>query len=96
MSTEVIVDTQYDTILVEGSEQTILVESETTTTIITPAEQGPQGPPGLSASQQPISTAPDMDVTNIQEGSLPIWSVQSQKWVASTQLTNQSLESGQY
>lgn len=93
MSTEVIVETQYDTILVEGLEQTILVENESTTTIITPAEQGPQGPPG---SQQPISTAPDVDLTNLQDGSLLIYSTQEQKWVANTQLTNQSLESGQY
>lgn len=93
MSTEVIVETQYDTILVEGLEQTILVENETTTTIITPAEQGPQGPPG---SQQPISTAPDVNITNLQDGSLLIYSTQEQKWVATTQLNNQSLESGQY
>lgn len=94
MTTDILIEKVYDTILIDGTVDTILIEGDgETTTIVTSGEQGPQGPSGEIG---PISSAPDMDVTNLQEGSLPIWSVQSQKWVANTQLTNQSLESGHY
>jgi hypothetical protein len=80
-------------VIVESSTETIVVETELTTVIITAGEQGPTGPQGLSTN---ISGAPDVDITDLQDGSLLIYSAQEQKWVANTQLTNQSLESGQY
>jgi hypothetical protein len=79
--------------IVETSTETIVVESELTTVIITAGEQGPTGPQGPSTN---ISNAPDVDITDLQDGSLLIYSAQEQKWVANTQLTNQSLESGHY
>lgn len=95
MTTEVIVTTQYDTIIVEDeNSNTVIVESPSQSyVIVTEGEQGPSGPPGPSTA---INTAPDVDVTNLQDGSLLIYSTQSQKWVANTQLNNQSLESGHY
>lgn len=94
MTTDVILTNTYDTIVIDDSVDTVLVENiGATVTIVTSAEQGPQGPSG---SIGPISSAPDVDVTNIQDGSLLIYSAQDQKWVANTQLTNQSLESGHY
>jgi hypothetical protein len=94
MTTEVILTTTYDTIVIDNSVETVLVENEgQTVTIVTSAEQGPQGPSGTSG---PISSAPDVDISNLQNGSLLIYSAQDQKWVANTQLTNQSLESGHY
>ena len=94
MTTDVILTNTYDTIIIDDSVDTVLVENiGETVTIVTSAEQGPQGPSG---SIGPISSAPDVDVTNIQDGSLLIYSAQDQKWVANTQLTNQSLESGHY
>ena len=94
MTTEVLLTTTYDTIVIDNSVETVLVENEgQTVTIVTSAEQGPQGPSGAMG---PINSAPDIDISNLQDGSLPIWSAQSQKWVANTQLTNQSLESGHY
>lgn len=99
MTTEVIVETEYDVILVDGSENTILVEGDgQTTTIITSAEQGPQGPAGADGlnGATTITALTDVDLTNKTEGSMLVYSANTNTWVATTQLNNQSLESGQY
>jgi hypothetical protein len=95
MSTDIIVETIYDTIIVDDSSDTILVESPGTATIITVGEQGPVGPAGSSGIEN-ISDALDVDSTNKVEGSILVYSTQNQKWVATTLLENQSVESGQY
>ena len=92
MSTEVIVDTVYDTIIVDESLDTVLVETPGEVTVITAAEQGPPGPAGI----QNISDAFDVDSNNKTEGSVLVYSTQNQKWVATTLLENQSVESGHY
>jgi hypothetical protein len=92
MTTEVIVETIYDTIIVDDSQDTILVETPGMTTVITSAEQGPPGPAGI----QNISQASDVDISNRTDGSLLIYSTQNQKWVATTYIENQSVESGHY
>ena len=92
MSTEVIVETVYDTIIVDDSSDTILVETPGEVTVVTAAEQGPPGPAGI----QNISDAFDVDSSNKVEGSVLVYSTQNQKWVATTLLENQSLESGHY
>lgn len=96
MSTEVIVETVYDTIIVDESPpNTILVESPGTVTVLTIAEQGPPGPSGPSGIQN-ISDASDVDSSDKVNGSVLVYSTQSQKWVATTLLENQSVESGHY
>lgn len=95
MTTEVIVDTVYDTIIVDDSSDTILVETPGEVTILTIAEQGPVGPAG-EAGIQNISEATDVDSSNKTNGSVLVYSSQSQKWVATTQLENQNVESGHY
>ena len=92
MTTDVIVETQYDTIIVDDSQDTILVETPGEVTVITAAEQGPPGPAGI----QNISDAFDVDSTNKVNGSVLVYSTQTQKWVATTQLENQNVESGHY
>lgn len=92
MSTEVIVETVYDTIIVDESSDTILVETPGEVTVITSAEQGPPGPSGI----QNITDAFDVDSSNKTEGSILVYSTQNQKWVATTLLENQSVESGHY
>lgn len=92
MTTEVIVETVYDTIIVDDSSDTILVETPGEVTVVTAAEQGPPGPAGI----QNISDAFDVDSSNKVEGSVLVYSTQNQKWVATTLLENQSLESGHY
>lgn len=95
MSTEVIVETVYDTIIVDDSSDTILVESAGATTVITSAEQGPPGVPGPAGIEN-ISDALDVDATNKINGSVLVYSTENQKWVATTLLENQSVESGHY
>lgn len=92
MTTEVIVETVYDTIIVDDSSDTILVETPGEVTVITAAEQGPPGPAGI----ENISDAIDVDASNKTEGSILVYSTQNQKWVATTLLENQSVESGHY
>ena len=95
MNTEIIVETQYDTIIVDGSQDTILIETSGEVTVITEAQQGPTGPRGLSGIEN-ISAANDVDSSNKTNGSVLVYSTQSQKWVATTQLENQNVESGHY
>lgn len=93
MTTEIIVDQKYDTIVIDNSsENTILVESPGQTTIITLGEQGPPGPSGI----QNISQANDVDSSNLENGSILVYSESSEKWVATRLLENQSVESGHY
>ena len=92
MTTEVIVETIYDTIIVDDSSDTILIETPGEVTVVTAAEQGPPGPAGI----QNISDASDVDSSNRADGSLLVYSTQNQKWVATTRLENQNVESGHY
>lgn len=92
MNTEVIVETVYDTIIVDDSSDTVVVETPGEVTVLTAAEQGPPGPAGI----QNISEATDVDSSNKTNGSVLVYSSQSQKWVATTQLENQNVESGHY
>lgn len=93
MTTEIIVDQKYDTIIVDDApENTIIVENPGTTTIFTIGEQGPPGPSGI----QNISQANDVDSSNLENGSVLVYSGSSEKWVATRLLENQSVESGHY
>lgn len=93
MTTEIIVDQKYDTIVIDdSSENTILVENPGQTTIITLGEQGPPGPQGITS----ISQATDVDSSNLENGSVLVYSESSEKWVATRLLENQNVESGHY
>jgi hypothetical protein len=61
-------------------------------TDVTVAEQGPPGPSGI----ENIDDALDVDSSNKMNGSVLVYSSQNQKWVATTQLENQNVESGHY
>jgi len=71
---------------------TIVIEIEGVTTVVSVAEQGPPGTAGI----QNIIDALDVDSSNKTEGSVLVYSTQTQKWVATTQLENQTIDSGQY
>lgn len=97
--TEVIIVSEADTLVVDSDKLDVILTTQDTVNVITEGSQGPmgpQGPQGLQGLSTNISSAPDVDSTNLQNGSLLIYSSQEQKWVANTQLTNQSLESGHY
>lgn len=93
MTTEVIVDQKHDILIVDDSpENTILVENPDITTIVTTAEQGPPGPPGITT----INQATDVNISNLENGSVLVYSQNTEKWVATRLLENQSVESGHY
>lgn len=65
---------------------------------------GPQGPTGQQGSTGPaganglalLSAAQDVDVTNITDGALLIFSQDSGKWEAGTTLESQYIEGGHF
>lgn len=75
--------------------QVILVTDDTPQVIISENEPGPQGPRGPAGIQN-ISEASDVDTSNIEDGSILIYSQSSEKWVASRLLEKQAIESGHY
>lgn len=79
-------------VIVNTITDTVVVETEGLTTVFTVAEQGPPGSAGI----QNIGDASDVDSSNRADGSLLVYSTQNQKWVATTQLENQNIESGHY
>lgn len=55
-------------------------------------DQGPQGPSGVTN----ISQAEDVDITNLKDGSVLVYSTNSSKWEATNTLDKQVIDSGQY
>ncbi len=76
--------------------QTIVVDKNTTVVVdkTTPRViyTGVMGPPGTSS----LSTLGDVDVTNLQTGSLLVYSTQLQRWQSTTTLENQLLNGGAF
>lgn len=75
-------------IIVEKTQETVVIDNDIVT-IISTAEQGP---PGVTR----INYADDVDITNLENGSVLVYSGSSEKWVATRLLENQSVESGHY
>lgn len=72
--------------------EAIIVSGETAVTIVT-GMMGPRGADGVTGSLDSIL---DVNVTNKQDGSLLIYSSTTNKWEATTTLSNQTLEAGQF
>lgn len=71
---------------------TVVVDQNTAITIVT----GLLGPKGRDGIVTNLGSIPDVDLTNLSNGSLLIYSTAVQKWQSSTVLQDQTLESGQY
>jgi hypothetical protein len=69
--------------------ETIVVDTDNSVTIVT----GLMGPPGSVVS---LAQVPDIDISNLQNGSLLVYSAAASKWQATTTLDNQTLEAGQF
>ena len=54
--------------------------------------QGPQGPPGFSQ----IDIAGGDDLINLKDGSVLVYSIDMNKWEATTSLHKQELDCGQF
>ena len=67
----------------------VRVNSSGTTQVVSVGVQGPSGP-------AQINTANDVDISNLTNGSLLVYSTQVEKWTATQLLENQTMECGQY
>jgi len=54
---------------------------------------GIQGPPGPQSS---IATLPDVDITNLQNGSVLVYQTSTNKWTSTTTLDSQNMEAGEF
>lgn len=75
------------TVVVDNN-QTIVVQSEETRTIIT----GIMGPPGVST----LSDMLDIDKTELTNGATLVYNSSNAFWKATNKLDNQILEAGQF
>lgn len=74
--------------IVTEKNNTVIIENKQPQVIIA-GMIGPQGVTTLEGLQ-------NIDISNIQNGSLLIYNVSTQKWTASNLLEQQIVESGQY
>jgi hypothetical protein len=80
----------------EGVEpQVILINDDTPNVIITENEPGPQGARGESGILT-IAEADDVDMSNLESGSVLVYSQTTEKWTATRLLEQQAIESGHY
>lgn len=72
---------------------------------ITTAEQGPPGPPGPLGPQGPqgpqgesgtINGSSDVDISQLNNGSMLVYSLDTAKWVSTTNLEQQVIEGGHF
>lgn len=87
-----------DTVVAQGL-NTVVTTNQTTTTIISEDSSptiivtGMMGPAGAASG---LNSLPDIDISNLSNGSLFVYNSTTNKWVATTLLSQQSFEGGQY
>lgn len=74
--------------VVTEKNNTVVVRTESPKVVLT----GIMGPPGKSV----LSEMQDVDVSQLGAGSLLIYNTQTEKWTATTLLSQQIVDSGQY
>lgn len=67
----------------------VSVNTQGTTEVVAVGVQGPSGPAY-------INTAEDVDVSNLENGSVLVYKSSALKWTATRTLEQQSLEGGHY
>ena len=70
----------------------VKVNTASTTQVVSVGIQGPSGPSGITT----LSSATDVDVTNLTDGSVLVYSTDSSKWNSTLMLEKQTMECGQY
>lgn len=80
-------------ITVSNTETVVVGDISSPITIVT-GLLGPKGKDGQSYTS--ISTMTDVDLANVKDGSLLIYSTNVNKWQAGNTLNNQILEAGQF
>jgi hypothetical protein len=67
----------------------IRVNSSGTSQVVSVGVQGPAGPSKINSAQ-------DLDISNLSDGSMLVYSLQTEKWTATQLLEKQTMECGQY
>lgn len=62
------------------------------TQVVSAGIQGPAGATGVT----PISQAPDVDLTTLENGSVLVYLTDSEKWTSTRLLSQQVVEAGEY
>lgn len=87
--TQTIVAQKDNTVTIQTEKNnTVVVRNEAPKTIIT----GIMGPPGKTT----LTALEDVDTSQLNTGSLLVYNTQSQKWISTTLLNQQIVDSGQY
>lgn len=73
-----------------GTTTGVKVNTSGTSQVVSVGIQGPAGP------QASISTLPDVDVSELNNGSVLVYSQQNQKWKSTTTLDAQNMEGGEF
>jgi hypothetical protein len=74
--------------IVTEKNNTVVINTQMPKTIVT----GIMGPPGKST----INALEDVDVTSLNAGSILVYNAQTQKWISTTLMNQQIIDSGQY
>lgn len=88
MNSTVVVENENTVVIQTEKNNTVVVRNEAPKTIVT----GMMGPPGKST----IAGLEDVDMTTLTTGSILVYNPQSQKWISTTLLNQQVVDSGQY
>jgi hypothetical protein len=89
--TNTVVVSDEITVLVQADKSTILTNVPSSTTVVT----GMIGPRGRSSNVS-MSAIQDVDVTNLQSGSLLVYNAGSSKWVSTVSLSQQNIDCGEF
>jgi hypothetical protein len=87
--TDTVVVQSNDTAVIQAQTVNQVVTEEKGTTLIV---TGMMGPPTVMA----ISNSGDVDVTNLQAGSVLVYNTITNKWIATRLLDQQTIEAGQF
>ena len=97
MSTSTIVNEQINTVVIENSLDTNTIVTEANNTVIVQNEVNYAIVAGvIGPTSNSISTMEDVDLTNLADGGLLIYSTSTSKWIAGNLLEKQIIDSGQY
>ena len=89
-------------VVVVDKQNTVVVTNDKTGTVITGSSQpqviltGIMGPQGIPGTAVPLSNLSDVDSTVLANGSVLVYNPSSSKWVSTTLLNQQTVDSGQY
>lgn len=67
----------------------VRVNQQSTSQVVSVGIQGPAGP-------NSITSATDVDTTNLQNGSVLVYKANTSKWTSTTTLDSQNMEAGEY